>query len=39
MEGIEMTFGRLRNDFTAGYELTDFVGYEMTRLRNDCKPS
>ena len=31
-------FGQLRNDFTDGYELTDFVGYEMARLRKDWIP-
>ena len=33
IEGYEIT-----NTFMDDYEMTDFVGYEMAKLRNDCKP-
>lgn len=40
MEGIEMitSFGQLWTDFNSGYEFANFVGFEMSKLRNDLIP-
>ena len=38
LQNDQHLFGQLRNYFTDGYKLTNFVGYEMARLQNDYKP-